>query len=136
MEFACLNDLCLRTHHFSDPEPGEWDHQRTYARLGEYRHKCPWCGAAMAPVSFFPLRNGRRQLVPADYFSFSDCPNAGYCYQRKMYRPDCETSDLKKDCLHGLYDLLTEADIRLQCVEQLVEDLRNGRSQYPPPKRV
>lgn len=123
MEFACLNEKCLRTHHFTEQEPEKWDRSRAYARQGEYRHKCPWCEAAMTPVPFFPLRDDKRQIVPADYFAFSDCPNAGYCYEKGMYQPDCESVPLKKECLFRLYELQAEQDLRLQYVEQLVGEL-------------
>jgi hypothetical protein len=135
MEFACLNENCLQTHHFNDPEPETWDRSRRYAREGRYRHKCPWCGAAMTAVSYYPPRDGKRWIVPGDYRAFSDCPNAQYCSEEGLYRPDCETAGLKKDCLERIYSLLVELDLRLQHIETLAEDPRSDRATPRPDQK-
>lgn len=127
MEFGCINGECLRTHHFSDQEPESWSSFERYARQGLYRHKCPWCGAAMTPISFRPPRDGKRIIGYADYYAFSECPNACRCFELGNYTPDCEMQVLQPKCLDRLYALLEGAETHLQCIEQLAEETRLDR---------
>lgn len=122
--FICL--YCAHDEVFAIQEPPTWILKR-YAVMGEYRYKCPTCGAAMAPESFLD-RTGRRVIDPDVMFCFSDCINAGQCLLYDQYGPDCEQPGLKTKCLHALYKELEIVSFRLDALEQRRGRTRSTRS--------
>lgn len=114
MTFICL--YCAHDEVFAIQEPPAWILKR-YAVMGEYRYKCPTCGAAMAPESFLD-RTGRRVIDPDVMWCFSDCINAGQCLLYDQYGPDCEQPGLKTKCLHALYKELEIVSFRLDRLER------------------
>lgn len=122
MTFVCL--YCRHDEAFAEQEPPQWVLQR-YAEMGQYRYKCPKCGAAMAPESFLS-RQGHIVVDPDVMICFSDCINAGQCLLYDQYGPDCERPGFKTKCLHALYKEIEVVSSRLRALEQ-----RRGRTRRP-----
>ena len=113
VEFVCIHCGLKETYEEYVP-PANW-YKQNYARKGEYRQLCRCCGSFMYPSVWGPKTPEERKRL---FEMFSICRNAPACFEKGIYRPDCEKQNIKPDCLYILFEQVADVSSRLHRLEK------------------
>ena len=98
----------------------------------QLRRRCPKCGRFLLPREIWEELGGKYSLEFA-YRNFSHCPCAYQCHLFELYTGECETGQIRVECLDSIHR-------KLEIIAGLVSELhkntirkpRQRRSQKPP----
>lgn len=97
------------------------------------KHRCPECGAAMAPERELLMEEDGRVMLDisdAAFHRWSACPSAWFCHGHDLYQPECEDPHFSPRCIHGL---IREVDALSRAFSAVFHAAGNTAGSLRPP---